>query len=592
MTRSKDVAMAAVCLALASLGVVSATPSGSDEAIDLAGIWEAQRHFGPELRGALTLTREEDCWRAEIGGFETVSAVRNDVIELEFPGQRGRFTGRLEPHGRVVGFWIQPPMSTKGSAVASPVILTPIDSELWIGDVKPLNDVFTFFLVANRRDDGTIGAFLRNPQRNQGIFINVNRIERQDDRIDLVGTFFRNTDEQVLLEGRLFPEEPRISIDIDGWGGSYDFRPIGDDAANPFYPRAKDPAPYVYRPPRKLQDGWAVGTLAEVGIAVEPIKRLIETEIDPPADDIQDLYLHAMLIARHGKLVLEEYFHGYHRDLPHDSRSASKSLTATLVGAAIEAGFPISESTPVYGSVYGSDAAIEIEPRKQQMTVEDLLTMSSGFDCDDADYSTPGNEDRMQEQGENLDWYDYTLNLPMIRDPGQEAVYCSINPNLIGDVLIETTGESLPELFQQLIAEPLDIERYYLVLQPTGEPYMGGGIHWLPRDFMKLGQLHLDGGVWNGKRILSRAWVDRATSPLYELRERSYGYLWWVEDLPYKNRTVRVFYAGGNGGQVVMGVPELDLLVTFFGGNYNSKTLYRAQKEFVPDFILPAVDAH
>ncbi|MEJ2086639.1 MAG: hypothetical protein P8Y44_13350, partial [Acidobacteriota bacterium] len=247
-----------------------------------------------------------DSWHSEIAGYTTKSALGNPRIELEFPGQRGRFVGRLEPHGKVFGHWIQPPMVTKGMAVASPVTLTPIGTDIWVGEVRPLDDVFTFFLAASRRDDGTIDAFLRNPQRNQGIFINVDRIERHDDRVDLVGTFFRNSDEHVLLEGTIYPEEPRISIDIDGWGGSYDFRPIGEDTTSSFYARAKDPEPWVYHRPKQLQDGWAVGSLAEVGIAIEPIKRLIETEIDPPADDIQDLYLHAMLIARHGKLVLEE----------------------------------------------------------------------------------------------------------------------------------------------------------------------------------------------------------------------------------------------------------------------------------------------
>ena len=118
---------------------------------------------------------------------------------------------------------------------------------------------------------------------------------------------------------------------------------------------------------------------------------------------------------------------------------------------------------------------------------------------------------------------------------------------------------------------------YYLQLQPTGEPYMGGGIYWLPRDFMKLGQLYLDGGLWNGKRVLAAEFASRATEPLFELGERHYGYLWWVVDYPYKGGSVKAFFAGGNGGQVVIGIPELDLLVTFFAGNYNDRVLLRMQ---------------
>ena len=118
---------------------------------------------------------------------------------------------------------------------------------------------------------------------------------------------------------------------------------------------------------------------------------------------------------------------------------------------------------------------------------------------------------------------------------------------------------------------------------------MGGGIRWLPRDFLKLGQLMLNGGTWNGKRVLSKEWTERSTAPLYELRDRGYGYLWWTVEYPYKERSVRAFFAGGNGGQLVIGVPELDLLVAFFAGNYNDRTLFRYQEEFFPEYILPAV---
>jgi CubicO group peptidase (beta-lactamase class C family) len=91
-----------------------------------------------------------------------------------------------------------------------------------------------------------------------------------------------------------------------------------------------------------------------------------------------------------------------------------------------------------------------------------------------------------------------------------------------------------------LIAEPLQIQRYYLNVQPTGEPYLGGGMYFLPRDFTKFAQLMLDGGVWNGRRILSKEFALRASTPLVTLRgQRSgmrYGYLWWTIEYPTKAR--------------------------------------------------------
>jgi CubicO group peptidase (beta-lactamase class C family) len=195
----------------------------------------------------------------------------------------------------------------------------------------------------------------------------------------------------------------------------------------------------------------------------------------------------------------------------------------------------------------------------------------------------------MQSQEENPDWYDYTLRLAMLREPGELAVYCSINPNLAGKVLGAATGESLETLFQRLVAEPLDIDRYHLYLQPTGEPYMGGGIHWMPRDFLKLGQVILDGGMWNGRRVLSEEFAARSVAPLHELRDKGYGYLWWSMELPYRDGTVTAFFAGGNGGQIVVGIPELDLLVSFFAGNYSDAVMFRSQDEFIPEYILRAI---
>ena len=558
---------------------------------ELAGLWGAKRNFGPEVRGTLTLLKRDGNWSAEIAGHSVSARVADGEITFEIPGGRGAFRGRLEKSGGPIeGHWTQPPIMHNGLAHASPVALEPDGKDRWRGEVVPLDDEFTFYLVAKAREDGSLGAFLRNPDRNLGVFLNVDRLERDGETIKLIGRFFRNTNEIVLAQGTYDGNWDRLSLYIPNRGGTYGFVRLDDDVASAFYARGKNPRPYRYQPPSAEDDGWPTASLEDVGISIEPIKELIETLIDAPAETVHSLYVHGFLIARHGKLVLEEYFHGFHRDKPHDTRSASKSLTSTLVGAAIQDGARLSVSSSVYDVIYGDDLPEDIDPRKRRMTVEHLMTMSAGFDCDDRDPSSPGNEDVMQGQTEEPDWYKYTLKLPMVREPGDMAVYCSANMNLLGAVLTAATGRSLPELFQDLIAEPLQIERYHLNLTPTGDAYMGGGIYWMPRDFMKLGQLLMDHGVWNGRRVLSREWARRAIAPLYEMRDKRYGYSWWLIDYPYKDRTVQGFFAGGNGGQVVLGIPELDLVVTFFAGNYSDPVMFKIQEEFVPQYILPAVE--
>jgi CubicO group peptidase (beta-lactamase class C family) len=114
-------------------------------------------------------------------------------------------------------------------------------------------------------------------------------------------------------------------------------------------------------------------------------------------------------------------------------------------------------------------------------------------------------------------------------------------------------------------------------------------VQFLPRDFMKLGQLMLNGGTWQGRRILSHGFVTRASSPLYRLGSRTYGYLWWSWDYPYRGRRLHVYAALGAGGQVVMVVPELDMVIAVFGANYSSRGWRWMTDEAIPRFILPAV---
>lgn len=582
---------------VAAAVLLLALSASSARAESLAGLWQAQKSFVPKHRGTLTVHHDDGAWTAEIAGTRVAGEADGNRVTFVFPGGENVFLGggeslvlRLDDSKEIKkSQWIQKFSLKVGLGNNSPVPLTRIGPDRWQGEVVPMEDGFTFYLVLTERDDGTLGAFLRNPDRNLGVFINLKRVEREGNRLRFIGTFLQRDEEQVFFEGRYDPDWDKFVIDVPNRGGTYDFYRVGD-APSDFYARGvRNPPPYSYKPPLQTGDGWAVGTLEEVNIDFRPIRAMVHNEIDPPADSVDDLYVHGLLIARHGKLVFEGYFHGYHRDLPHDSRSASKSLTAVLTGAVIEAGYPVSPSMGVYETIYGEDLPADSDPRKERITLENLLTMTSGFYCDDSNPDAPGNEDVMQEQQDDLDWYHYTLLLPMALKPGEESIYCSVNPNLIGSVLIAATGHPLEDLFQDRIAEPLQLGRYHLILQPTGEPYMGGGIYWMPRDFMKLGQLMLNGGTWNGKRVVSEDWVERSSKAHYPLRERGYGYLWWVVDYPYKDGTVRAFFAGGNGGQTVIGIPELDLVIAFWGGNYSSRTLYRMSGDLVTDYILKGV---
>ncbi len=561
--------------------VLLAVPAPAEE---LTGLWQAKRRFGPDARGPLVLEKTPSGWTADFLG--RMLPVRAD-LSFDLANGEGSFRGRMQDDGSIAGHWTPPNSVIHGFKYASPVRLEPDGKNRWNGNVEPRHDTFTLYLMMQKRPDGTVGAFLRNPERNIGVFYDVDRLVLDGRKADLIGKRRGAKEESVLLSGVYDPEREVLSIFFPSRGGTYDFR--RDDEHSDFYPRGKNPGRYVYRPPLARDDGWPTSTLEEADIDRAGIERFIQTLIDTPIESIHTPIVEGILIARHGKLVLEEYFHGEHRDKLHESRSAAKSLAATLVGAALEAGVPLELSSPVYQVMNGGTFPADLDPQKRAMTLEHLLMMRSGFFCDDSNPDAPGNENTMLEQEDEPDYYRYTLRLPMDRKPGEKGVYCSIDPNLALGVLNRATGEPVMETFDRLLGSPMKFKTYAWPLDPAGHPYGGGGVQLLPRDFMKMGQLMLDGGMWKGRRILSRDFVARASSPLHDLSKIQYGYLWWSINYPYKDRTVRAFFAGGNGGQGIMVVPDLDLVIATYGGSYSDRGGLYIQQELAPKYMLPAV---
>jgi CubicO group peptidase (beta-lactamase class C family) len=128
------------------------------------------------------------------------------------------------------------------------------------------------------------------------------------------------------------------------------------------------------------------------------MERLVQSIIDMKMDEPDAPEIHALLIARHGRLVLEEYFHGFSRDQLHTLRSAGKSISGAVIGAAMHAGAPLRLDRRVYQVMNGGTFPDGLEPRKRAMTLENLLTMSSGHYCDDTDDKAPGNEDYIGDE--------------------------------------------------------------------------------------------------------------------------------------------------------------------------------------------------
>jgi CubicO group peptidase (beta-lactamase class C family) len=565
----------------------------------LIGIWSSETRFGPELEGELTVRRDGSSWRATLPPANARFAVTGNAVRFSFPDDLGRFRGELSADRRAItGFWIQPPGTTPGAftqAYASPHVLRRAGSNVWRGTVRPLEDRFTLYLKIFRDPEGSLLAAFRNPERGASGPSMQLRVTRDGDSVTFTGRRAPSRPEERLTATLLrSPERLRIrwrEIDKD-----LELVRRAPSEAAAFFPRPPGDPGYVY----------ATARARDVGMDETALARLVQRVIDGDPSGPRAALMHSLLVARRGKLVLEEYFFGFDRDQVHDLRSAGKTFSSVLLGAAIMRGARIAPETSLYGLVAGMGPFANPDPRKSRITLVHSMTHTTGLACDDNDEASPGNEEKLQTQKEQPDWWKYTLDLPVVNDPGTRYAYCSAGMNLMGAALEAATGTWLPELFERAVARPLEFGRWYWNLMPNGEGYLGGGARLRPRDFLKVGQAFLDGGVWRGRRIVDASLVKLSTSAYIEISPATTGldpkefpnfyvpsvdaYAWHLTELKSGERTYRGYLAAGNGGQLLIVLPELELAVVFTAGNYRQFGIWgRFTSEIVPREIIPAI---
>lgn len=568
-----------------------ATAQTPSDALDiLVGIWGCEPNSGPLARGELTIDGRGTEWRAAISGFDVPVKHENAAVTFLLPAGEGEFRGRLSADSAsIYGDWIQPAGDDFNNRYATAVKLSSQGKSVWRGAVMPLDQKVSFYASVQREPDGSLTAFISNPE--------MNFFRRRHFKVTREGAVVHFSSEGMRIDGVFDPQNDILSLRLVDFMPPFQFTRREDKDAIGFFPRVlPEGEKYVYRKPIAENDGWQTASLNDAGLDKHLISALIEKILGANLSD-NAAYIHSLLIARHGKLVLEEYFYGFSKERTHDMRSASKTFAPVLVGIAHDHGTNLVAESPVYSFFPQYKEFANWSNRKKRVTLRDIMTMTAGNACDDNDDSSPGNEDKIQQQKQQRDWYKFTLDLPMVKDPGGEhAIYCSADLNLVGGVVANATGKWLPEFFDEYLARPLQFGTYHLNLTPTGEAYMGGGAYLRPRDELKLGQLYLKGGLWNGRRVVSKEWVADSiahhssfTPVLKEEGEHQYGYGWHIHYLKTGGRVFRDYGAGGNGGQVVVVIPELDLVVGLNGGSYGEfNKWYRWELEIVPQYIISA----
>ncbi len=279
--------------------------------------------------------------------------------------------------------------------------------------------------------------------------------------------------------------------------------------------------------------------------------------------------IHGMLVIKDGCIAYEEYYNGSNANHIHQIRSAGKSITSIAIGIAIDLGYIPGVDQKVFDYFKNEAPPEGWDRKKKQMTIEHLLTMTSGVDCDDW-------QEPQFECGKTMrnskDWGQFALTLPMAYQPGTHWAYNSTALMILSKVIRKATGKPYQDFLKEQLMEPLGIKNYKLLISPEGNGYTGGSAKMTARDMVKIGYLYLKKGCWFGKQAVSSSWVKQsARRHVKSGNFMQYGYLWWRGQRTVNGINVETYYAAGNGGQYIFIFPSLDMVTVFTGGNYNNK---------------------
>jgi len=367
------------------------------------------------------------------------------------------------------------------------------------------------------------------------------------------------------------------------------------------------PSVYSYQSPKFVNDGLKVGTLRQVGMDSLTVSKVIDCIYANKYDQI-----HSVLIYKDGLLVFEEYMQGnkfkydgqYHygeriqweKDNLHSLMSCTKSVISAIAGIAEDKGFFDAQES-IFN--YLPDHQHYKTNGKEHISIEHLLTMSSGLEFDE--WSTSHGSKVNDIDKIHWDCQDDPLTCILERSlkyvPGEKFNYNSGCTIVLGEIIKNATGQDMAEFADKYLFEPLGIDSVTWNRFGNGVIAGGGGLKITSRDMLKIGVCFLNNGVWNEQQIISPKWVELSKKsyrnnrgikvPGSDFRKQGYSYSWWTGKLNISKKEVDFYAASGWGGQKIMVIDDLSMVVVFTGGNYVIKNHHQKILERI---VLPSIE--
>lgn len=296
--------------------------------------------------------------------------------------------------------------------------------------------------------------------------------------------------------------------------------------------------------------------------------------------------INSLLILKDNKLLVEHYFNGWSVDEPHQTQSVSKSLTSLLVGSAVtenkitDVNKTLSELLPNYKK--------HLSNGKENITLQHLLTMSAGIEWNESEYSYANPENIRIKEMASSDSVAFTLERPLVNKPGTTFSYSGGFVSVVGEVLRKATNQqAVSDYAKNGPLSELCFNNAYWLKQGDSRTDVASGAFLRPLDMLKLGQLVLNEGNWNGKQIIDKKWLTESTKPVLFTNGIQYAYYWWHQEFVVNDKEYSAILAHGFGGQDIVIVKDLNLVVVRTASDFKTDSPIR---RMMTDYIIPVFE--